>query len=290
MFSELEIYFDFVFPVSSTKLKLNSKKNQIISTGTYPPCFKIFYTDENSEFLERRLDAEIIDFLVFDNSRKLVFLRNDKVIEFFDKHSSFYKLKIPDYGKNLDSLSENIFYSTKNNIYRFDMNKNETIQLQDIDSEINHFCISKVHGLLAAATKNGIYFIDTRTNKFVKKSFHNEEIFTTCFDNNLGISFSTSKTFNFSDIRSDSVKYKIEIPQINQIHLNKDLWYTSNKKGISIISDNKIIDSLILEDIKSFDIKDGILFIALENGKVKTFHSGVDILPPWCSYAEKFLN
>lgn len=291
MFSEIQIFKDFSFPTTCNKIKLNIEETQIIATGNYLPQFKIFLFEDCCEFLERRMDAEIIDFcFVGKNSRKLAFLRDDKIIEFFDKHSSYYKLKIPNYGRNLERFSENIYFSTEYQIHRCDLELGKVSTILNSTDTINFFITSPYHGLKASCTSNGLEFIDTRTSEHIKKIDIGKNVITCDFDENLCLAFSTPDSFNIIDLRGDYIQKTIKSNNIKQIKRHRNNWFFIDPSGISMTDGNSIVDSIECENITTFDVKDGIIFTGMETGEVKSFHTGCTFMPEWCSHAERFVR
>lgn len=291
MFSEIKLFDNFEFPISCTSIKFNNEHTQVIATGNYPPQFKIYYTNETSEFLERRIDAELVDFcFVGRNSRKIAFLRNDKTIEFFNNHISYFKLRIADFGRNIERFSQELFYSTENQLYQIDLHDGTAKIIYESDININYFSISKIHGIISLFTDNSVIFFDFRTKKYIKNILLNEKINTGSFDNNLKLSLSTITQFKIIDLRADDILENKDIKLINKIKNYKNKWFISNYKGIHLYEEGNIIDKLKIKGVNSFDLRDNIIFAGFDDGKIKTYYTDVDFIPEWCSHAEHFIK
>lgn len=279
---ELSILNDSSFPNTCSKIIINDEKSQILATGNYPPQFKIFLFEDCNQYIERRLDADIIDTcFVGRNSRKLAFLRNDKIIEFLDKHSPYYKLKISGYGRKIIRFSDCLFFSTANTVQKCDLQNGNILTVFSSHSEINSFTISQNHGIMAISTAKSLIFWDTQTNETIKAIKSESDIITAEFDENIAIAFSTSDSLNILDLRSD---FPISHDQnsITLIQRHKNFWFFTDKERIYKHDGHIIADSLISPQITSFDMRDGILFASLENGEIKSYKTDDDILPDWC--------
>lgn len=283
---ELFILTDSSFPNTCSKIILNSDESQVMATGNYPPQFKIFLFEDCCQYVERRLDADVIDScFVGRNSRKLAFLRNDKIIEFYDKHAPYYKLKISDYGQKIMRFSDCIFFSTANTVQKCDLQKGNISTIFTSIPEINSFTISHNHGLMAISIAEGLIFLNTETGETIKTLFPDKLIRVAEFDENIGMAFATLDNFNFLDLRSE---HPITYPQnhINQIKRHKNHWFFSNPTEIVKYDRKPVQSPLNLPLITSFDLKDGILFAALENGEIKSYKTDDNLLPDWCSQAD----
>lgn len=292
MFTEINLYDNFQFPTSCTTLKLNNQKTQIIASGNYMPQFKIFNIEENSEFLERRMDAEIIDFCFLSkNNRKLAFLRNDKIIEFYMNYSPYFKLRIPEFGGHMDCVSENLYFCTRREFYKVDLQKGTMDLILENEEDISHFAVSRIHGLLSIFAKNGVTFYDTRKNEFVKRQKTGENgAICGDFNRNVHLAFATNNAVNVLDLRSDKCFEEISVDRPSQIKSRKNSWHVSHARGISIYEDMEMMGNMDVQGIQSFDFKDSVLFVGLDTGKVKTYHTGLDFVPQWCTHAENFIK
>jgi|Transcript_55808 ribosome biogenesis protein ENP2 len=94
---------DLAFPLYSKKIKETKDGNFLLATGTYPPQIRCFEVQKNLELkFVRHGTHEVKDFKILStNWEKLVFLREDKTLEFHTKQGSFYFLKIPEQASDL---------------------------------------------------------------------------------------------------------------------------------------------------------------------------------------------
>ena len=94
---------DFGFPLFSKKIKETGDGKYLLATGTYPPQIRCFEVQKNFRLkFVRNGTHEVKDFKILSTDwEKLVFLREDKTLEFHTKQGSFYFLKLPATGSDL---------------------------------------------------------------------------------------------------------------------------------------------------------------------------------------------
>jgi ribosome biogenesis protein ENP2 len=87
---------DLAFPLYSKKIKETKDGNFLLATGTYPPQIRCFEVQKNLGLkFVRHGTHDVKDFKILStNWEKLVFLREDKTLEFHTKQGSYYFLKI----------------------------------------------------------------------------------------------------------------------------------------------------------------------------------------------------
>ncbi|KRH93883.1 WD40 repeat protein [Pseudoloma neurophilia] len=302
---KIDIFPDLEFPCSTSKLKVNKNRftTDLIVTGNYPPEYKIFNLDECYNFLERKLDSNVIDFTFIQN-KKLIFLREDKIIEIFHKFNSFYKIKISNYGKQIERFSDSVYFSTRFDVQKLNFENGQITTVYESEFEINHFTISQNHGIMAISTgksaisekktendhenqnnSGALVFLDTRTDDVIKKIFPDQEIICSEYDENISIGYATSDSFNVLDLRSDRPNIIKQYSGIKQIKRHQKEWFIIDQaNNFSHIDSKGEIDSFnCTEPITSFDMLDGIAFCSLENGRILSFKTDDKILPGWCT-------
>ena len=82
----------------------NAIQEYIISlTGVYKPRVKCFDVSQLSMKFERCFDSECVKMKVLsEDYSKVVFLHNDRYIEFHAQYGKYYKTRIPKFGNDLD--------------------------------------------------------------------------------------------------------------------------------------------------------------------------------------------
>ena len=94
--NRIELIQDFNFNTASLKIKVSNDGKHVISTGTYPPQYKIFDIDQLGVKVERHFDAEALQIeMLTDDISKLAILRNDRSVEFHIKSGNYFKTRLP---------------------------------------------------------------------------------------------------------------------------------------------------------------------------------------------------
>mmetsp|Transcript_13656 Transcript_13656/g.34340 ORF Transcript_13656/g.34340 Transcript_13656/m.34340 type:complete len:351 (+) Transcript_13656:95-1147(+) len=266
---------DFGFPSFCQKIKETLTGSFLISYGEYPPQVRCFDLENLSLKFERHLDSSIQNFQIISQDwQKLLFLRNDKQLEFHNKGGFHYKTKILANGVDLLFQSKNnIAYipSTKNEIFKLDLKEGKFLNSMKNESLYTNTCSGKslFENILAFGNSGGIIkFWDPRIFqkeifkiegfKFIKKltgkrkitsirfSETNEFECFIGFENGEVILFDTRSNFPLiskemeeplpiMSIRMDQSGKKILIANCNQIKI----WEKKSGKTTSFL-DSKI--------------------------------------------------
>ncbi|KAJ4455717.1 putative Nucleolar protein 10 [Paratrimastix pyriformis] len=100
----LDLIQDLDFPGFSSHAKFSSDGRYLFTTGGYPPQMKCFDLSELSMKFERHMDFDVVQFqLLADDYTKLVFLGNDRSIEFHAQFGKYYRTRIPKVGISTES-------------------------------------------------------------------------------------------------------------------------------------------------------------------------------------------
>ena len=98
----VELIQDLEFPTASQRLRVSPDGQYVVASGTYPPAVRVYEVQEMSMKFERRLTAEVVDFLVLsEDVGKLVFLQNDRTVSFHAPYGAHYSVRIPTFGRGL---------------------------------------------------------------------------------------------------------------------------------------------------------------------------------------------
>lgn len=288
MITEIKLYSNFTFSTACQNLKICDKELHIIATGTYPPSYKVFIVYNGSEILEKRLTAEIVDFCYVDgSSKKMAFMRNDKHIELHFKYNMHHRIKMSDFRRHVKRFSYNVYYKMSHTLEKIDLKKGIIGRVCQVESEINNFCISKVHGLIALFTNNGIIFYDGRTDELVCRIKSGSWV-AGDFDHKLMLSAAYVDKICTFDIRNFLPVLDVPLRNVIQVKYYKNKLYVANEKGINMFEYLNKIDEIEISRLDVFDIKDSILFVGCNDQVVKTFYTGYEIVPKWCSYTGEF--
>uniref|UniRef100_A0A8C6MUT9 Nucleolar protein 10 n=1 Tax=Mus spicilegus TaxID=10103 RepID=A0A8C6MUT9_MUSSI len=134
----IELIQDFEMPTVCTTIKVSKDGQYILATGTYKPRVRCYDTYQLSLKFERCLDSEVVTFeILSDDYSKIVFLHNDRYIEFHSQSGFYYKTRIPKFGRDFS--------------YHY-----PSCDLYFVGARENNVCdINAVHGLFATGTIEG---------------------------------------------------------------------------------------------------------------------------------------
>ncbi|KAK7807067.1 hypothetical protein U0070_011429, partial [Myodes glareolus] len=100
----IELIQDFEMPTVCTTIKVSKDGQYILATGTYKPRVRCYDTYQLSLKFERCLDSEgprlFSKELVTVAFFQIVFLHNDRYIEFHSQSGFYYKTRIPKFGRD----------------------------------------------------------------------------------------------------------------------------------------------------------------------------------------------
>lgn len=157
----IELIQDFNFPQASTAIKMTKNSNFIGVAGIYKPMIKVFDTKNLSLHFERALDAEIVQFeFLTDSYDKMMFLRNDRTLEFHASWGRYHQVRIPKYGRDMAyhrSSCDAIVVGSSSEAFRINLDQGRFLTPLSTDLPgINAIRINPEHGLLAMAGENGV--------------------------------------------------------------------------------------------------------------------------------------
>jgi len=122
---------------------------------------KVFETAELGLKFTRRLDAEVVDFqFLSEDYRKMVFLQNDRTVEFHSQGGRHHRMRVPSYGRSLtfSSRSAELFIvGASPEIYRLDLEHGVfTEPLVSECEELDCCCVNPVLPLMAVGGSGGV--------------------------------------------------------------------------------------------------------------------------------------
>ncbi|XP_058143868.1 nucleolar protein 10 isoform X4 [Dasypus novemcinctus] len=156
----IELIQDFEMPTVCTTLKVSKDGQYILATGTYKPRVRCYDTYQLSLKFERCLDSEVVTFeILSDDYSKIVFLHNDRYIEFHSQQGFYYKTRIPKFGRDFSyhyPSCDLYFVGASSEIYRLNLEQGRYLNPLQTDAAENNVCdINPVHGLFATGTIEG---------------------------------------------------------------------------------------------------------------------------------------
>ncbi|KAF8819847.1 putative embryo sac development arrest EDA7 [Cardiosporidium cionae] len=166
----IELMQNFEFPVCSLKVAISKNEQFVAAVGIYPPEVRMFDTSQLGLKFSRRLDNEVVDFLFLsEDYKKLVFLEDDRSLEFHAQGGRHHKLRIPKAGRCLcyaPAHAELFIVGSSSFIYRLDLEQGQFLEpLASSNDEINCGFLNPVLPLLATGGSNGsVECWDTRVS------------------------------------------------------------------------------------------------------------------------------
>uniref|UniRef100_A0A8D1LUU4 Nucleolar protein 10 n=1 Tax=Sus scrofa TaxID=9823 RepID=A0A8D1LUU4_PIG len=143
----IELIQDFEMPTVCTTIKVSKDGQYILATGTYKPRVRCYDTYQLSLKFERCLDSEI------------VFLHNDRYIEFHSQSGFYYKTRIPKFGRDFSyhyPSCDLYFVGASSEVYRLNLEQGRYLNPLQTDAAENNVCdINSAHGLFATGTIEG---------------------------------------------------------------------------------------------------------------------------------------
>ncbi|EDK98492.1 nucleolar protein 10 [Mus musculus] len=156
----IELIQDFEMPTVCTTIKVSKDGQYILATGTYKPRVRCYDTYQLSLKFERCLDSEVVTFeILSDDYSKIVFLHNDRYIEFHSQSGFYYKTRIPKFGRDFSyhyPSCDLYFVGASSEVYRLNLEQGRYLNPLQTDAAENNVCdINAVHGLFATGTIEG---------------------------------------------------------------------------------------------------------------------------------------
>uniref|UniRef100_F7G6T0 Nucleolar protein 10 n=1 Tax=Monodelphis domestica TaxID=13616 RepID=F7G6T0_MONDO len=156
----IELIQDFEMPTVSTTVKVSKDGQYILATGTYKPRVRCYDTYQLSLKFERCLDSDVVTFdILSDDYSKIVFLHNDRYIEFHSQQGFYYKTRIPKFGRDFSyhyPSCDLYFVGASSEVYRLNLEQGRYLNPLQTDSAENNVCdINSMHGLFATGTIEG---------------------------------------------------------------------------------------------------------------------------------------
>ncbi|XP_006869525.1 PREDICTED: nucleolar protein 10 isoform X3 [Chrysochloris asiatica] len=156
----IELIQDFEMPTVCTTIKVSKDGQYILATGTYKPRVRCYDTYQLSLKFERCLDSEVVTFdILSDDYSKIVFLHNDRYIEFHSQQGFYYKTRIPKFGRDFSyhyPSCDLYFVGASSEVYRLNLEQGRYLNPLQTDAAENNVCdINSEHGLFATGTVEG---------------------------------------------------------------------------------------------------------------------------------------
>ncbi|KAL3048914.1 hypothetical protein OYC64_008407 [Pagothenia borchgrevinki] len=313
----IELIQDFEMPTVCTSIKVSRDGQFILATGTYKPRIRCYDTYQLSLKFERCLDSDVVAFdILSDDYSKLVFLHCDRFVEFHSQHGSYYKTRIPKFGRDFSyhyPSCDLFFVGTSSEVFRLNLEQGRFLNSLQTDAVENNVCdINPVHHLFATGSSEGrVECWDPRVRTRVGKldcalSSLAEGAEVQSLPSITALKFNGSLTMAVGTSTGQVLIYDL---RSNQPLLVKDHFYNLPIKSINfhdpldlvVSADSKIIKVWSKDTGKAFssiqpqtNINDvciypnsGMLFTANEDPKMNTFYMpALGPAPRWCSFLD----
>ncbi|KAF8793129.1 Nucleolar protein 10 like protein [Argiope bruennichi] len=156
----IELIQDFEMPGVSTGIKISRDGNFIFATGIYKPRIRCFDVNNLSMKFERCFDAEAVQFeILSDDYKKLALLQCDRTIELHVQHGSYFKLRIPKFGRDLKyhkASCDLLTCGAGSEIYRLNLEQGRFLNPYHTEaSSLNKLAIHEYYDIIACGTMEG---------------------------------------------------------------------------------------------------------------------------------------
>lgn len=312
----IELIQDFEMPTVSYCVKVSNDGQYICAAGTYKPRFRCYDVTQMSLKFERGLDSDVVKFqFLSDDYSKVVFLENDRYIEFHSQYGRYHRTRIPKYGRDLayhTSSCDLYVVGVSQEIYRLNLEQGRFMNpLVTGASEVNCCEFNPVHQMFACGTGVGqvecfdprsrskVGVLDVATSGMQNLDFSGIPSVTSLkFRDGLSFGVGTSSGhILLYDLRSDKPllvkdhQYELPIKRIEfqdslDLVLSMDkkivkLWNRETGKAFTAIEPGTDLNDLCLIP------ESGLLFLANEAPKLLTYYiPAMGTAPKWCSFLD----
>lgn len=312
----IDLIQDFDMPGVSTSLRVSKDEQHILVTGIYKPRVKCFDVHNLALKFERCFDSEVVTFeILSDDYSKLIFLHCDRHVEFHAAHGRYYRLRVPNFGRDLKyhfPSCDTFVVGDSNKIYRINLERGQFLQPFETEAtSINKCEINPLHHLLMIGTQDGkveawdprvrnrVGVLDCALHCITQEKLEKIPAITALkFQGglNLGVGTSTGQVLLF-DIRSSKpflIKdhmYELPIKSI-EFHQKMDLVYSMDSSIVKIWEKDTGKNYTSIE--AQYDFNDlcvipntGMLLMANETRKMQVYYvPSLGPAPYWCSFLD----
>ncbi|XP_018404472.1 PREDICTED: nucleolar protein 10-like [Cyphomyrmex costatus] len=312
----IELIQDFDMPGISTSIRVSKDEQYILATGIYKPRVKCFDVHNLALKFERCFDSEVITFETISNDySKIIFLQCDRSVEFHAAHGKYYKLRVPNFGRDMKyhyPSCDVFIVGDSNKIYRINLERGQFLQPFETEATLINKCeINPLHHLLIIGTqegkieawdprvKNKVGVLDCGLQCITQNKLETVPAITALkFQGglNLGVGTSTGHVLIY-DIRSNKPlltkdhMYGLPIKCID-FHQKMDLVYSMDSSIVKIWNKDsgKLYTSIEAQnDFNDLSVipNSGMLLTANESVKMQVYYiPSLGPAPHWCSFLD----
>ncbi|KAG1659289.1 Nucleolar protein 10 [Nymphon striatum] len=261
----IELIQNFDMPDLSNCVKVSKDGRFILTTGIYKPRVRCYDVEHLSMKFERCFDAEVVKFeILSDDFSKVIFLQNDRYVEFHAKYGKYHRIRIPKFGRDLSynyQFCDLYVAAAGPEVYRLNLEQGKFLpSFVTNGSAVNVCDINPVHQLFACGTAE-ILLYDIRANKPLLVKDH---------------------------------MFSLPIKDIEFVKApSQDLVMTMDSKIIKIWDhqSGKLLTSVQPPDTSLNNIclfpNSGLFFVANEDKKILSYYiPTLGPAPKWCSYLD----
>lgn len=158
----IDIIQDFEFNVASTRVAISPDGEFLAAVGVYPPEVRLFEARDLGMKCSRGLNCEVVDFLFLsDDYKKLVFLMQDRTVEFHAQYGFHHRLRVPKMGRSIayDAETCNLLVGgSAAEVFRIDLEVGifqASIPLKAIE-EVNQVVVNPTLPMFSCAGNKGL--------------------------------------------------------------------------------------------------------------------------------------
>ncbi|KAK9510269.1 hypothetical protein O3M35_005089 [Rhynocoris fuscipes] len=313
----IELIQDFTMPDISNTVKISNDGHYILATGIYKPRVRCYEVDNLSMKFERCMDAEIVTFeILSDDYSKLVFLQNDRHVEFHAAGGRYYRLRIPKFGRDMKlhyPSCDLYIVAAGPDMYRLNLERGQFLNSLTTDAtEVNKIAINPIHQLVTIGTKEGrveawdprcrsrVGILDCALSSVTDDTQVNGFPSVTSLAYNgaltLGVGTATGQILLY-DIRSDKpfrVKDHMYGYPISDVTFHDQYVLSMDAAVLKIWNkdDGKLFTSIEAGPDTLFNNlchvpNSGLMFMANENVKILSYYiPTLGPAPKWCSFLD----
>lgn len=171
--NRIQLIQDFAMPGVSQVIKISPDGKNIAVTGTYKPRMRCFDTNELAMKFERCFDYEVVKMeFLSDDWTKLMFLQNDRWLEFHSQGGKYFRIRLPKAGLDMSyvkSKCEVLIVGVGSCVNRLNLELGRfDSPLESSETSLLSCALNPHHELFISGSKNGIVeAFDVRTDKRV---------------------------------------------------------------------------------------------------------------------------
>lgn len=319
--NRIEFLQDFEMPAYCNKLKLTEDGQYLFATGGYKPRVRCYDTNMLSMKFERCFDSSVINFeILSDDYKKLVFMLDDRYVEFHSQGGRYYRLRIPKFGHDFayHKLTCDLYFvCNSNEIIRLNLEQGKFVT--PLVSEASSYNVCKInpeHHLFFAGSNVGTvecwdYRSPDKLGKLDCAFTLNEqgydlekipEITSLAFYNDVYTAVGTcTGQILLYDIRSNKpylVKdqmYGLPIKSI-EFHKSQDLVFTQDAKILKLWNRHNGKPFVFIQSKHDYtDLclapDSGLFFMSAEDKKMLTYYiPELGPAPKWCSFLDRMVE